>query len=199
MMCTRPCPHCAEPRIKYSHNSIVRIEGDSAWIDVSTPKFPNVLTVVDADIVDELLSRGRWVAAKMKQCSERLYVTRGVGGRKNRRNESLHRILLALGDSDLQCDHIDGDSLNNRISNLRIATATENKRNRLKYGGTSSRYKGVCIDNDRGLWQVGISVNGKRKALGRFASEEDAARAYDAAAKLHYGKFARLNFPEEHE
>jgi hypothetical protein len=101
-------------------------------------------------------------------------------------------------------DHANGDGLDNRRQNLRQATQQQNMRNSRKYRGGSSRYKGVCwkIRNQRWLAQIYVSeqdasgVPTKRKLhLGTFTDQETAARAYDAAAREHFGEFACLNFP----
>jgi len=60
--------------------------------------------------------------------------------------------------------------------------------------GGSSKYKGVCWDSSKGLWMASIYLDGKNKYLGRFTSEREAAGTYDAAAKEHFGEWARLNF-----
>lgn len=62
-------------------------------------------------------------------------------------------------------------------------------------GVPSSQYKGVYKKRSR--WAARIAVNGETTWLGTFKTEEEAARAYDAAAKRLHGEFARLNFPEE--
>lgn len=92
-------------------------------------------------------------------------------------------------------DHINGDKLDNRRENLRLATSEENSRNVQKVSGRSSRYKGVAWDAARKKWKAQIQAEGKQKTLGRFDSEEEAARVYDAAAKAAFGEFAFLNFP----
>lgn len=92
-------------------------------------------------------------------------------------------------------DHINGITLDNRICNLRLATTSQNHMNkRAKRNGTSP-FKGVTRLVDTALWQAHIRVNGKQKNLGKYLRQEDAARAYDAAARAHFGEFARLNFP----
>lgn len=95
-------------------------------------------------------------------------------------------------------DHIDGDSLNNDISNLRVATQQENCRNKKKGKSingksTTSNFKGVTWDKQHQKWMSYIFVGGKRKHLGRFVSEIDAAKAYNKAATKSFGEFARLN------
>ena len=89
-------------------------------------------------------------------------------------------------------DHIDGNGLNNQRSNLRPATAGQNCANRRGWG--RSPYKGVTPNGRK--WVARIGYDHKIRNLGNFTSEEDAARAYDAAAIELYGEFARLNFPE---
>jgi hypothetical protein len=93
-----------------------------------------------------------------------------------------------------QIDHQDGNGLNNRRSNLRPCTPLQNLQNRLKCSKPcSSRYKGVRFRAKR--WESSIMAKGVRRHLGRFLSEEQAALAYDAAARELHGEFARLNFP----
>jgi hypothetical protein len=93
-------------------------------------------------------------------------------------------------------DHIDGNGLNNRRSNLRICTRAENNRNRRPTPGGSSRFRGVyrCRVADR--WIANLSVNNRTVYVGLFADEVEAALARDAAARKHHGRFAWLNFPE---
>lgn len=94
-------------------------------------------------------------------------------------------------------DHRDGDPSNNRWANLRAATRSQNVRNRASAKGSSSWFLGVTWAIRRGKWRGQIEANGKRYWLGDFTDELDAARAYDAAAIVHHGSFARLNFPEK--
>lgn len=91
-------------------------------------------------------------------------------------------------------DHINGIRTDNRAENLRFASNVENACNRVGNLKSSSRFKGVAIDRNRGGWQAHIR-DGKSVSLGRFDNEEAAARAYDAAAARIHGEFARLNFP----
>lgn len=91
-------------------------------------------------------------------------------------------------------DHINGNPLDNRRSNLRITDKRGNAQNSAKHKDASSYFKGVTWDKSRRKWMVQIVIDGVRTHLGRFAIEEDAARAYDEAAKQHFGEFARCNF-----
>lgn len=104
----------------------------------------------------------------------------------------LHRLLMNAPRSR-KVDHQDGDGLNNQRYNLRFATNSQNLQNRRKCSGTS-RYKGVSRSVDS--WVAHIRAEGKSRYLGRYRLEEEAARAYDAAARRYFGEFARTNFEE---
>jgi hypothetical protein len=109
----------------------------------------------------------------------------------------MHQLLMP-GASNV--DHEDTDGLNNQRSNLRAATGRQNQGNRRKarsHDGrvVSSRWKGVGWFKPAGRWRAYMTQNGHYKHLGYFADEDDAARAYDAAAREFFGAFARLNFP----
>lgn len=93
---------------------------------------------------------------------------------------------------DKYVDHIDGDGSNNRISNLRLATASENLANSKRPKNNTSGAKGVSFDQASQKYVAKISVNCKRLHLGSFDTVSEAAEAYAKAAKGYYGEFARL-------
>ena len=110
----------------------------------------------------------------------------------------MHRVIVNACSSDL-VDHRNTDErLDNRRSNLRIATHSLNGANRRKsptHAGrkTTSKFKGVTWEYKS--WLAQVRVNGKLLRLGKFQNETGAAEAYDSAAVRHFGQFARTNFP----
>lgn len=106
----------------------------------------------------------------------------------------MHKSVLGIS-GRIIVDHRDGDGLNNQQHNLRKASKAQNGQNSQKrVCPTSSKFKGVTWDKARGKWQAKICAGYNRVALGRFELEEDAARAYDAAAEKMHGEFAKVNF-----
>jgi hypothetical protein len=104
----------------------------------------------------------------------------------------LHRIIAGAGVGQ-EVDHLNGDGLDNRRANLRLCTHAENGRNRAKQRPpASSKYKGVSRYHDRWRATIGIG-NHKLRSLGYFKTEDEAADAYDVAAKELFGEFARVN------
>lgn len=103
----------------------------------------------------------------------------------------LHRIVVWAAKGQF-VDHINGDGLDNRRCNLRACSPSENLQNIRKTHGRS-RYKGVIWESNRGVWAARIKSPTARKRLGCFATEVEAARAYDAAAREMFGSFACTN------
>ena len=118
------------------------------------------------------------------------YVMVTVDGKAHR----AHRLawLYMTGDwPEADIDHRDGNRANNRWDNLRAATRSENIHNMgLRARNTSGR-KGACYDAKRQKWLAQIVVNGKYIHLGRYETRDEAGDAYDAAARRHFGVFAR--------
>lgn len=96
-------------------------------------------------------------------------------------------------------DHINGNGLDNRRSNLRQVTHAQNCANQRRPRSNTSGFKGVSWRKDIQRWAAYIRNNGEASHLGMFDSKEEAARAYDAAALTVWGEYAALNFPLETE
>ena len=106
-----------------------------------------------------------------------------------------HRVIVLMmtGDWPEACvDHINGDKLDNRWSNLRAASRTDNNRNRVGRADRSGPHKGVRVSRS-GAFQARIVVDKQEIALGTFGCPTAAALAYDRAAKVHFGQFASFN------
>lgn len=106
-----------------------------------------------------------------------------------------HRLawLLMIDEwPDHEIDHIDGEPSNNRFSNLRAATRSENGRNTRRRADSRSGVKGVR-HRSRNCWSSEICINGERIYLGYFDNIDEARKAYAAAARELHGDFARLS------
>jgi len=143
----------------------------------------------DADF--EMVSKSKWYYGG------RGYAVRSHGKGHERVTLMLHRLLLGLVPGDeRQADHVNGDKLDNRRINLRVCTQAENLRNCGLRADNISGLKGVFFKKDKiykNPWVAQIRKGGKQHHIGVFATKEEAALAYDTAAKKLHGTFARLN------
>ncbi|MBB6677499.1 HNH endonuclease [Cohnella lubricantis] len=104
----------------------------------------------------------------------------------------MHREVLNAPDG-FEVDHINGNTLDNRKSNLRIVTHQRNMHNVSSHGDSSSQYRGVFWNKQKLKWTAQICLDGKRRHIGHFVNELDAARAYNQEAIRLFGQYARLN------
>lgn len=148
-----------------------------------------VAVVDDSDY--ERVSKHKWHA--LITCNL-VYAARNVTVHGKRKKSLMHRELSCCP-NECVVDHINGNTLDNRTENLRLASFRENAANRSKINkSATSIYRGVYYDTARRRWRSQIKTSGKNKFLGHFTSEIDAAKAYDNAARTEYGDFARTNF-----
>lgn len=116
---------------------------------------------------------------------------------KNRTKRDSYIYMHQLIMKNKIIDHIDGNSLNNQKYNLRICSRIQNQQNMKKHQDNQTGFKGIVLDKRDGIYSARIRFQNKSISLGRFKTPEEAAKAYDKAAKELFGEFARLNFPEE--
>ena len=105
----------------------------------------------------------------------------------------MHRVVLNAS-GPVVVDHVNGDGLDNRRENLRIVTTAQNNYNRHpEKRPKTSQYKGVSLNKTVNRWQAHIKKGEDRRYLGLYDSEQDAARAYNAAARHYFGEHAFVN------
>ncbi len=123
--------------------------------------------------------------------------TRPNGTRRKRQTTLLMHRLIMDAPKGMEVDHINGNSLDNRKSNLRICTRSQNQRNSGPLKNNTSGYKGVVRYHRIKKWAARIKHNSKSIHIGCYDDKEEAARARDKKAKELHGEYAYLNFPDE--
>lgn len=177
--------HLTEP-------SLIRISGDGTATVQLYGRFGKKLAVID-ELDVAAISPYRWYCDG-NPTRNTLYVRRSGDGVR------MHRFLASAAPSE-KVDHRDGDGLNNRRYNLRSTSQIGNSRNISKQRGRISRFKGVTKNKLRWRARIGTSGvrGGPRLHIGSFRTEQEAAMAYDDAARKHFGEFAALNFAKNGE
>lgn len=167
---------------------------DDFWKDAETVMFlpltQGKFAVIDA--VDYPVVRRRWYAAKIDKGFYAISKTKGP--RAKQKTVYMHRVIVGL-ENTKECDHRNRNGLDNRRSNLRIATRSQNEANKARVG--KSGFKGVTKASKCAGYVATVCVAGRPIRLGRFKTAEEAARRRDEEARKIWGEFAYLNFPQE--
>lgn len=159
-------------------------------IRVSSRKRPGLIAFVD-DCDFERASAHRWHPSGRRGKEEARTV---IGGK----NVSMSHFILDLP-SGQWIDHENLNRLDCQRHNLRPCTPSQNRFNCGLNKNSTTGFKGVCFDIKHRRFKAHIQAHRQRKSLGYFKTAEEAARAYDAEAKVLHGDFARLNFPDSDE
>lgn len=149
------------------------------------------------DAADLPLVEGyKWMASMGDRAGHLFYAVRSFGPRNGRKTYvRMHRLILGAGPGDM-VDHVNRNGLDNRRANLRLCSASQNSTNR-DYPRNEFGFRGVSRYAGRFRARVSPGPCRPARTLGYFATPEEAARAYDAAAVARFGPFAQLNFPQE--
>ena len=137
------------------------------------------------------LNAYKW-SADWSQTAKSFYAVRHCRKADGKQTSAfMHRAILGLEFGDKrQGDHVNMNTLDNRDENLRIATPSENQRNRGKNANNTSGFKGVYWRKDKLRWVAQIGFDGKKKYLGLFATAQEAHRAYCEASQDKHGNFS---------
>lgn len=130
----------------------------------------------------------KWGTNKKGTKNKRVYVV----SKENGKTIYLHRFVMCPS-KNMDVDHKNHDTFDNRKSELRVCTRSENTSNMKIRKGYSSKCKGVSWDNNRKKWVASITLKRKTISLGRYDSEKDACIAYNKKAKELFGEFSLLN------
>lgn len=151
-----------------------------------------IVDSIDADFVNQW----KWCVANLHGY---WYATRGINiGNRKVIGISMHRLILeracnrTLLSTEL-CDHVNGNTLDNRRENLRIATKQQNKINSKTRNDNTSGYKGISWDKKHQKWRARIMIAGKSIHIGYFETREQAYAEYCNYAKTYHGEYARLD------
>lgn len=109
--------------------------------------------------------------------------------------ELMHRVIMRVSDRCVFVDHINGNKLDNRRCNLRLASPGENNANTRPRHTNTTGYLGVTWDKNRGKYLSQVQHEGRMHTAGRFDDPREAARARDELARKLHGEFAAFNFP----
>jgi len=142
--------------------------------------------LVDADMFD-YLNQWKWYYKEPGYAERTQHVKNG-----KKKHIKMHRLIMDTQE-DMDVDHIDNDGINNTKENLRNCTRQQNLMNKSKQSNGKSIFKGVYWEKGLNKWRSRIKANNKHIHLGVFLKEKEAAKAYNEAAKKHFGEFAYIN------
>src|SRR5258708_5074163 len=152
----------------------------------------NKKTIVDDENFD-FLSQWKWFCHTDKHGNLYAQRTQWIKGSKGKSNKIYMHRLIMEAPKNKEVDHIDGNGLNNVLSNLRLYYKKQNLFNSKPHKNSLSKFKGVTKFPNNKKWIAQICINHKTRNLGSYDNENQAALAYNQAAKQFFGQFAYLN------
>lgn len=163
------------------HIRPIRVEGNIAFVPL-TQGYEAMIDAADVHLVEGF----NWCASVD---GNTIYAQRS-GPRPEKRTIILHRVLMGEPEG-LEVDHCNGNGLDNRRANLRVATTAQNAQNRRITERNTSGFKGVHWDKRDRKWRARIVLDGERISLGLFTTPEAAHAAYCSASAKFHGEFGR--------
>ena len=138
------------------------------------------------------LNQWRWYYKVRSANPDKGDAARTLNGINNRKQTLYMHQILCPAPPGYETDHIDTNTLNNQILNLRVASKEQQGWNRQLQRNNTSGIKGIYWHKRDRKWRVQIRVNGRKKYIGNYSDLKIATEARDVAVREYHGKFARL-------
>lgn len=174
---------------KVTSNKIIYQDDIKTIFLCESTKYGNKEVTVDTEDWEKVKCYRWHVTYLLNKC----YAYADIQKNYKRMRIMLHRFIMGICDSDIEIDHRFGDTLDNRKSELRTCTRTENSRNSQVRKNSLSGFKGVSWHAKNKKWRVRI----QNIYLGSFNTKTEAAKIYNKKAKELFGDFAYLNNIQE--
>lgn len=153
----------------------------------------NKAAIVDEEDYERVVAQGKWTVGNCRS-NPKFYAQRCIYIEGKKSTMKMHRFIISCP-KNMCVDHINGDTLDNRKSNLRIVSHKDNSRNRAHQKTAAFPYKGIAYYKycKSRPWAARITCNGKTLFIGSYSSMEEAALAYNYKAVELFGIYAKLN------
>lgn len=169
-------------------NKIIYKDENTIIFNIKSKKFGNFEIIIDAEDFNKI-KEYYWYVGKKPNA---FYVITNINKNNKRTTLKLHRLIMDFPEN-MDIDHINHNTFDNRKTNLRICKHNKNTKNHKININNTSGFKGVTWFKYTKKWSVGIFSDGNRVHIGYFDDKIKAAMAYNEAAKKYHGEFANLN------
>ena len=159
---------------------------DFKSIKIVSPKYGTYYMLVSPEKYPVVVDRGpQWYIMWDKE-SQTFYAVRNITTAEGRRSKQYAHRLIMNCPAGFSVAHVDHNGLNNTDENLRIVSQGQINQNKRKHVKSSSKYKGVSLDEHTKKWKAQIMIDGKQKYLGQYAIEQEAHQAYTTAKEQYH-------------
>ena len=176
---------------KKGNNYIIDEESNIAKIELRRRKGENLWTTIDLEDLERVINFPYTWFAKYQKLNKGFYVYASEYNSKTKKYKTicLHQFIMNANGETV--DHINGNTFDNRKTNLRIVEDSNNLTNRRsRNSNNKSGYRNVCWSKSESKWLVQLQINGKNTVLGKFDDVDEAGRFAEEMRQKYYGEFA---------
>lgn len=176
---------------KKGNNYVIDEENNIVKIELRRRKGENLWTIIDLEDLEKVINFPYTWFAKYQTLNKGFYVYASVYNSETKKYKTLCLHQFIMNANGQAVDHINGDTFDNRKSNLRIVEDSDNSKNRKsKNSNNTSGYRNVSWNKKDKKWVVQMQINKKHKTLGSFDDVHEAGKFAEEMRKKYYGEYA---------